>query len=411
MTPQANLPREVQLGLELYWQLLMNWKITLTAAWLGAAWLAPPARTETRTPELQGWNKTAKVRPLAPRQDRHSIHSYFNTSPESPDGRWVVYYTSNAPDGHVGEVRILQRATGEEKILARNVTVEDAHRSACQQWISNSRRVVFHDFRDGHWLVLSVDVDTLAERVLARDRMVSWGQPRGNLVPIYGPHYDPNAFRDLELLDVESGQRRLILKAGDVRKAYPDLVASVYGDRQFSIYFPVLSPDSDRVFFKLAAPDGGDFRSKKASTRELLFVYGIGEQRLLFGHEKWGHPAWHPDSRRILNVGPVVIDSIAGTLAKVPGLPPFPGAHPSYSPDGQLFATDTKVDVEGHWGVVVGSVKGNHHQVIHTFDNSKGASSWRVSHPHPVFSADGRRLYFNVNATRWTQLYVAERAD
>lgn len=373
------------------------------AAIVVAAMLAPAG-------ELGGW-KAAKVRPLSPQQNRHSIHSYFNTSPESPDGRWVVYYTSSTPDGHKGEVRILQRATGEERVLARDVTTEDAHRSACQQWISNGRRVVFHDYRDGHWVVVAVDIETRAQRVLARDRMVSWGQPQDNFVPIYGPHYDPKALRDLELLDVESGERRTVLTAGEVRNAYPDLVASQYGDRQFSIYFPVLSPNQQRVFFKLAAPDGGDFRSDKASTRQLLFVYDLAAKRFLFGHKNWGHPAWHPNSREILNVGPVVIDSEAGTIKAVPGLPRFPGSHPSFSPSGQLFATDMKVSADGRWGVAIGAVIGNHHEVIHTFDNSKGATSWRVSHPHPVFSPDGRRVYFNVNATQWTQLYVAERAD
>jgi hypothetical protein len=373
------------------------------AAILVVAMLAPAG-------ELAGW-KAAKVRPLSPQQDRHSIHSYFNTSPESPDGRWVVYYTSSAPDGHKGEVRILQRATGEERVLAQDVTTEDAHRSACQQWISNGRRVVFHDYRDGHWVVVAVDIETRAQRVLARDRMVSWGQPQGTVVPIYGPHYDPKALRDLELLDVESGDRRTVLTAGEVRNAYPDLVASQYGDRQFSIYFPVLSPNQQRVFFKLAAPDGGDFRSKEASTRQLLFVYDLAAKRFLFGHKNWGHPAWHPNSRQVLNVGPVVIDSELGTIKPVPGLPRFPGSHPSFSPSGQLFATDMKVSADGRWGVAVGAVSGKEHEVIHTFDNSKGATSWRVSHPHPVFSPDGRRVYFNVNATQWTQLFVAERAD
>lgn len=373
------------------------------AAILVVAMLAPAG-------ELGGW-KAAKVRPLSPQQDRHSIHSYFNTSPESPDGRWVVYYTSSTPDGHKGEVRILQRATGEERVLARDVTTEDAHRSACQQWISNGRRVVFHDYRHGHWVVVAVDIETRAQRVLARDRMVSWGQPQGSMVPIYGPHYDPKAFRDLELLDVDSGDPRTVLTAGEVRNAYPDLVASQYGDRQFSIYFPVLSPNEQRVFFKLAAPDGGDFRSKEASTRQLLFVYDLAAKRFLFGHKNWGHPAWHPNSRQILNVGPVVIDSEAGTIEPVPGLPRFPGSHPSFSPSGQLFATDMKVSADGRWGVAVGAVSGKEHEVIHSFDNSKGATSWRVSHPHPVFSPDGRRVYFNVNATPWTQLFVAERAD
>jgi len=40
-----------------------------------------------------------------------------------------------------------------------------------------------------------------------------------------------------------------------------------------------------------------------------------------------------------------------------------------------------------------------------------GAASWRVSHPHPVFSADGQRIYFNKSNGEFTQLFVAERQD
>ena len=34
-------------------------------------------------------------------------------------------------------------------------------------------------------------------------------------------------------------------------------------------------------------------------------------------------------------------------------------------------------------------------EIIHRADNTHGARSWRISHPHPVFSPDGKRIYFN----------------
>ena len=62
------------------------------------------------------------------------------------------------------------------------------------------------------------------------------------------------------------------------------------------------------------------------------------------------------------------------------------------------------------WGVVLADVKGTAQIVIHKFDNSHGAKSWRVSHPHPVFSADGKRIYYNVSDGEFTRLHVAERS-
>jgi hypothetical protein len=59
---------------------------------------------------------------------------------------------------------------------------------------------------------------------------------------------------------------------------------------------------------------------------------------------------------------------------------------------------------------MVCDIRGRSFQILHRFDNSRGARSWRRNHPHPIFSADSRRIYFNVNEGDWTQLYVAESA-
>lgn len=359
-----------------------------------------------------GWNEGVTVRRVAPGHDRHSIHTYFNTSPESPDGRWVLFYTSTTPEGYTGEVRIRSRTTGEERVLARDVTVEDAHRAACQQWISDGRSVVFHDLRDGQWVIVKVDVETLEERVLARDRQLGWGQPDGDIVPLYGPHWDPGPHRDLELLDVSTGEIQKVLAVDEVRAAYPDSVAAEFGDRRVSIFFPILSPDRQRVFFKLATPAGGHFRSTSASYRNMLVSYDLTESRFLFLRQKWGHPAWYPDSRRIISNEPLGVVDDVGVQRPIPGIPEFHGSpHPSVSPDGRLFVMDMQVEhaaEERLWGVVVGDLSGERYRILHTFDNSKGANSWRVSHPHPTFSPDGRRIYFNVSEGPWTELYVAE---
>ncbi|MBI3466886.1 MAG: hypothetical protein HY000_28055, partial [Planctomycetes bacterium] len=181
------------------------------------------------------------------------------------------------------------------------------------------------------------------------------------------------------------------------------------------IFFPVLSPDLQRVFFKLASPAGGDARSTKASTRLGLVCYSLADHRLLYRNPRWGHPSWRPDSRTIVETSFTLFDSNDGSSQRLAGLPSPRGDHPSSSPDGRLIVTDTTMDVFGgdrnHWGIVVADARGGEYTLIHQFDNSQGASSWRRSHPHPVFSPDGRRVYFNVSSGPWTQLYVAEIAD
>lgn len=385
--------------------------ISLALTILGALLVA---QAESSDDSLAPWRSGVQVRAVSPQAEGHTIHSYFNTCPESPDGRRIVYFASTTADGHHGEIRIRHRATGTEKVLARDIHVEDAHRVACQQWVSNGRRVVFHGERNGQWIVTAVDVDSGHIRDLALGRLAGWGQPNGDLVPLYGPHWNPRSHRDLELLNVETGEIRTVLTMDAVQAAYHDAIANAFGDKPVSIFFPVLSPDSQRVFFKLATPAGGDARSTAASTRLGLVCYSLAEQRPLYMNPRWGHPSWHPDSRTIVESRFSLFDSNDGSSRRISGLPAPRGDHPSASPDGKLIVTDTTMDVFGgdpkQWGVVVADTRGAGFVLLHQFDNSHGASSWRRSHPHPVFSPDGRRIYFNVSSGPWTQLFVAELA-
>jgi Tol biopolymer transport system component len=362
---------------------------------------------------LAQWRTGVQIRPAASGAGRHTIHSYFNTCPESPDGKWLLFFSSTAADGQRGEIRIRNRQTDEEKVLVQKVSTEDAHRAACQQWVSGGRRVVFHDERQGEWLVAVVDLDSGRERILARGRLLGWGQPQADVVPIYGPHWNPGAHRDLELLNVATGEIRTGLTVEAVKAAYPEWMKKNFSDKPASIFFPILSPDLKRVFFKMAVAGNGEPRSSAASTRQGLVCYSLAEQRFLYQSDKWGHPAWHPDGQHIVEAGLLIYDSSTGKSQRTPGIPWFGGGHPSASPNGKLWLTDTWMDKLGgsakDFGVVVADAQGTNHILLTQFNNSQGARSWRKSHPHPIFSADGNRIYFNVNSNQWTQLFVAER--
>jgi Tol biopolymer transport system component len=177
------------------------------------------------------------------------------------------------------------------------------------------------------------------------------------------------------------------------------------------VFFPVVSPDESRVFFKLSRGSGGDtFRTSAASVREGKFVCDMATGRLVRFFPQWGHPSWHPDSRHILEKGNLLIDIETGQARK---LAPIPTDHPSFAPDGATFVSDgkvTKADYAetGNLVVTVGSATSDEQARVDLFKSTAGARSWRKSHPHPVFSPDGRRLYYNVNAGPWTELRVAE---
>jgi hypothetical protein len=385
---------------------------------VGTTSSAEPERRSASADPLSAWKAGVKVSAVSGK-DHHAIHSYFNTSPESPDGHWVLFYASTTANGHEGEIRVRERATGKEMVLARNITCEDAHRVACQQWVSGGRRVVFHNLlENGEWVVMCVDLETGGERLLARSRQLSFGQPGHDLVPLYGPHWNPGDHRGLELLNVATGEiESTPLTPDAIQKAYPEWVRKHFGDRPISVFFPILSPDLGKVFVKVATPAGGDFRSGKASLRLGLLCYDLRKSEFLFMNEQWGHPAWRSDSGAIIEKGGRILDGTTGKTTRIPDYKAYGGDHPSYSPDGRLYVTDTTArgepfgNDESTWAVVVGDVRTGERVVLHRFTNSKGARSWRPSHPHPAFSADGKRIYFNVSDGSWTRLHVAEVAQ
>jgi len=374
---------------------------------------------------LAPWKSGVRIAPVSTVPDRHTIHTYFNVTPESPDGSTVLFYTSAVPDGQTaGSLIVRDRRTGKERTLVTGLDCEDAHRVACQQWISNGRRIIFHDLRDGEVVVVTVDPATLKQRVLARHRMVSFGQQHSDLIPIYGVHFQPDQFRDVELLNAATGEIKTLVTADAIRAAYPQQIAALYGQKPISTPFGTISPDLKLLFVKLSDTDDrykprppGQMKWPHSyqSDREGLVMFDIEHSKLVFFQRDWGHPAWFPDSGRILNFHNTVTGARTGKTVTIPNLPEFPGQHLTPSPDGKLFVTDTKLETfggkKGEWGVAVCDAAGTDWTWIAKFQGDEGATTWRKNHPHPAFSPDGKRIYYNVNSGPWTTLHVAERSD
>lgn len=215
-------------------------QLTLTAmTFLATACLSYAAETDS----LAAWRLGVKVRPVAALRDRHVIHAYFNTSPESPDGKFVLYYTSSTVEGETGDLRILERKTGTETVVATGIIAEDAHRAACQQWSNHGRTIVYHDFHEGRWQVMAVNRESHETKVLAQDRQVAFGSPASEWVPIYGCHWNPGPHRDLELVNVVTGQIKTVVKVQDVVDQYGEWIQKRFGHDGD---FPLLSRHEPR---------------------------------------------------------------------------------------------------------------------------------------------------------------------
>lgn len=365
---------------------------------------------------VEAWSLGVRIAPVSKVEGRHSIHTYYVTNPESPDGKRVLFFTSAHPAGYVGEVRMIERATGKETVLAENVHTEDAHRVACQQWLAGGRLVAFHEVIDKKWRVVVVDVQTLDKKIVAEDRQVGFGRPDGDLLPLYSCHWNPGENRDLYVWDAKTGTVRTALKITAVEDQHGEWLQKEFSGKPTSIFFPVLSPDLKRVFFKMAAGNGGDnFMAKNASHRQGLVCFDLENAKMKWFRTQWGHPGWHPDSRHLFEMGNVLFDtdSSPARYTKLKDVPNLRGSHPSVSPDGKLMVTDGISDTagggKGEWGIMVADMNGGRWKLLHSFDQTQGAKSWRRNDPHPAFSADGKRIYYNTSDGQFTRLMVAER--
>lgn len=233
-------------------------RILLPAVFLSFAAVAAAQEVDPVAP----WTRDVHIAPLCAIEGRHSIHSYYVANPESPDGRRVLFLTSTHPSGYVGEVRMMDRTTGEETVLAQDVHTEDAHRVACQQWLAGGRLAAFHEVIGKKWRVV-VDVETLKKTVVAEDRQAGFGRPEGDLLPMYGCHWNPGPYRDLYVWDAKTGQTRAALKIEAVEEQHGEWLAKEFAGKATSIFFPVLSPDLNRVDAPLRR--GTEMMVKRAS--------------------------------------------------------------------------------------------------------------------------------------------------
>lgn len=389
-------------------------------SFIASAALAGPALLSTSSSRaadesgdrLAPWRQ-AKISPVSKVAGRHTMHTYYLLNPESPDGRHVVFFASTHPAGHVGQVCVLDRKTGTETVLAEDVHTEDAHRAALQQWTLNGKAVAFHEVVDGRWRVVVVDIETKSKKVVAEDRQLAFGRPDGHVLPLYGCHWNPRDQRGLELCDLQTGERRTAVTIDEVEQKFGAWLQKEFAGKPTSIAFPTISPDHKRVFFKMAAGNGGDnFMAKNASHRQGIICFDLERKELTHLRESWGHPAWHPDSKHYLQMGHILFHTDGGPETRIRNIPALRGQHLGVNPAGTLFVSDGLSETiggpPGEWAVLVGDMRGEKFEVLQRFVGNRGAKSWRVNHPHPVFSADGKRIYYNVNAAEHTQLVVAE---
>lgn len=351
------------------------------------------------SPTVMADNAAIRYETVSP-SGRAAEVGYFGTSPESPDGRkivYVVYDKAPGPDTTVGSPGGLYLCDAD---LRNHVKIKDVprirwHDAANQIWLDNDT-LAYTDFIPGKGHVVNVirkNGDPVAGPFEAA---IGHGDtPQGSLLLLVDKRSCPNGS--------SLGPSGLYLyKAGTVTKAV-DLVKDIgqLRDRFKDCDPPAdwimghaqLSTDGTHISIRLDPKKGTEqlVTCKVDGTDVRLFATGrkpLHQQwydgSTLFAHERIGTPAdggprlqakrWDRDGK--------FIETLAGV-----------GNHMGISPDRKYLASENHYELDP---VVLKLYRTGNVEPLAVLMNVPAGPIWKMrTHVNPSFSRDGKKVYFN----------------
>ena len=254
-----------------------------------------PRYTQFGGPDVPTWCCT-------PGEGR-SIHRFFDTSPISPDGRYLAVFRMPFEDrlpepGDIGHVVLIDLENGGERVVATTRGWEP--QMGCNLNWSGDRHLVFNDVDTDTWTpqVVRLHVETGDERrwpggvyhvspdgryaaAASMEKMRRTQPGYGVLVPDGHSRRNVGAVDDdgLFITDLETGERKLVFTLADAVRVCPELAAMSQSQQdEWEIYgfHTKWNPQGDRLIFTVRryqhqgkdrfdafarrGPDGGDVR-------------------------------------------------------------------------------------------------------------------------------------------------------
>ncbi len=346
-----------------------------------------------RFPRFLEGNPEVPVWCVTPNTSR-CLHRFFDTSPFSPSGRYLACFRLPFEDrlpgpGDAGEVVLVDLHEGTERVVATTRGFE-TQMGANVNWGDSDDALIFNDVDTDTWTPRVVKLDphtgrsvrwpggvyqvspdgrTAAAASMEKMRRTQFGY--GVLVPDEYSRRNVGAVDDdgLFFVDLDTGERRLVLSLAEAAKAIPELRRLSRRDlEEWEIYgfHSKWSTDGERLIFTVrryrhGGQDRFDAFSRKGTESEVRFdVLTLRpdgtEVHDAVPAELWEHGGHHinffPDGERLsMNLGYlrggrgrgldlVQVDIDGGNLRKITDAVDGSG-HPTVHPDGRHLLTDT----------------------------------------------------------------------
>jgi len=345
-----------------------------------------------------------KITHISSRDVASTALAYFDLWADSPDGQWIVYWAFKDERPGPGSVMLASLDGKEQRVVGQGQR-SLSHGGALQQWVGDDL-IAYRDEGEGGTVTKFASLSGRSEMVVPGALRMTNPQNTLGLYPsldadLFGSYAEPEA---VWLMDIQKGESKPLIRREDVLAVHP-LLDWLHPNAHsgFEFWHTKWSWDGTQFFCVFtnmkAAKAGGNTRFIKS-----ILTADADGGNLKYLCEFGGHPWWEPRDRFITaNEG--IRNPLAGGRRSFvaypvdgsdsfPILTPLLGVHPSISPDGtKVLADRFNWPQPGQGAILVCDIETGMHECLVSFGLPD--TSQTGVHPHPVWSRDGKRVFFN----------------
>lgn len=347
-----------------------------------------------------------------------AMHAYMDICPESPDAKRITYFEFEDKVPGWGRVVVANRDGGDARYVSERVLGGD-HDGTRQQWLDNDHLIF--GIEDEAWsLIVNVD-DLSSRRVQGSIGMVSEIHGKGLTHNNYpASKYKGSARKPSEvmIMNLENGSTSVLLNRKEMVPLHPrrDLIEDPKWKDMGVFKHPKWSPSGEQFFWvymlEIKGTDTKLVKSAFLANRDgenIRYISEIGQHSMWSTNDALLSYVRHEDFRHKDN--PTGQGVMIHPLNGDPGYPLIPnalGIHGSLNPRGDLFVTDIfDWPEDGAHAVLLYDVaSGDYRELVRMRAEQEDPSN--SMHPHPVWSRDGQRIYFNGSDTGKRRLYAID---